>query len=142
MRPLQSKFLKISCREERGIFRLFIREIRQDLKTYRSPFWSHHQVQSCTSASSTSIISGGKAVDFAAFAAGVRKVTSFSFFLTLIVFFNISFNIDSLIDGVSCWMRSNNIKRFQTFSGEATCMPAHHLRCSPCSSDRIEYKKT
>ena len=29
------------------------------------------QVQSCTSASSTSIISGGKAVDFAAFAAGV-----------------------------------------------------------------------
>ena len=24
-------------------------------------------------------------------------------------------NIDSLIDGVSCWMRSNNIERLQTF---------------------------
>merc|ERR1719400_2797282 len=33
--------------------------------------YQREQVESCTSASSTSIISGGKAVDFAAFAAGV-----------------------------------------------------------------------
>ena len=41
--------------------------VRRDL-----PFiYQRDKVQSCTSASSTSIISGGKAVDFAAFAAGV-----------------------------------------------------------------------
>ena len=41
--------------------------VRRDL-----PFiYQRDKVQSCTSASSTSIISGSKAVDFAAFAAGI-----------------------------------------------------------------------
>ena len=46
--------------------------------------------------------------------------------------------MDSLIDSVSCRRRSNNIERFQTFSGEHTCMLAHHWT----PSAHLKYKNT
>ena len=46
---------------------------------------------------------------------------------------------DSLIDSVSCRRRSNNIERFQTFSGEHTCMLAHHWTSSPFAA-HLKYR--
>ena len=119
-----------TCQDEKGTFRPFIREIRFDsfwstitiaiiniIINHHCHHQHNHQcqhnyqcqdnqhyhdkVQSCTSASSTSIISGGKAVDFAAFAAGVSFVSQNStltmglIFEVLTLVLNVNNNINN-----------------------------------------------